>query len=244
RAADAVLFNSAYHRESFLSALPNLLKHFPDFNELATVENISRKSRVLALGLDLRRFDEFGPGQVNKKPLIIWGHRWEHDKNPEEFFRALTVLSERGVDFELVVLGENYSRRPHVFLDAEKTLARHFVHFGYVDSFAKYAGWLWQADIVPVTSYQDFFGASVVEALYCNCFPLLPKRLAYPDIIPTEYQAQCFYQDFDDLLTRLTEAITTIEQTRRVSLRAVVAQYDWSVQHRLYDELFLDLNSD
>jgi hypothetical protein len=32
--ADAVFFNSAYHLESFFDALPRMLKHFPDYNEL------------------------------------------------------------------------------------------------------------------------------------------------------------------------------------------------------------------
>lgn len=242
-AADVVLFNSGYHHESFLAALPKLLKHFPDYNELHTVEQIRGKSQVVPLGLDLQRFDKFKPLQPNKKPLIIWGHRWEYDKGPEAFFRALTVLSERGVDFELAVLGENFSRKPEVFLAAEKTLAKHIVQFGYVESFAEYARWLWRADIVPVTSNQDFFGASVVEALYCDCFPLLPKRLAYPYIIPSEYHPRCFYDDFDDLLVRLNEAITNIEQTRQLSLRSVVVQYDWQEQSKLYDKFFLDLVS-
>jgi len=242
-AANVVLFNSRYHQESFLDALPTLLKHFPDYNELNTVEQIRAKSQVLPLGLDLQRFDEFRPTASSKKPLILWGHRWEYDKGPEEFFRALTILSERGLEFDLAVLGENFSQKPEVFLAAEKTLAKHIVQFGYVESFADYAHWVWRADILPVTSNQDFFGASVIEALYCGCFPLLPKRLAYPYLIPVEYHPPCFYDDFDDLVDRLSEAITAIEQTRQFSLRSIVAQYDWQEQGKLYDKLFLDLGT-
>jgi len=246
-AADAVFFNSQYHLDSFLAELPRLLKHFPDYNEAGTVEQIRDKSSVLPLGLDLKSFDQHKPQGSKiqnlkskiKMPLILWAHRWEFDKNPDEFFEALTILSERGLDFELAILGENFSQKPDVFLEAENTLEKHIVQFGYVESFAEYAQWLWRADIVPVTSNQDFFGASVVEALYCDCFPLLPKRLAYPYLIPSEYHAQCFYEDFDDLVARLSEAIINIEQTRHFSLRSVVAQYDWQEQGRLYDELFL-----
>jgi glycosyltransferase involved in cell wall biosynthesis len=240
-AADAVLFNSVYHQESFLDALPNLLKHFPDYNELATVDHIRAKSQVLALGLDLQRFDAHQRDQFNDKPLVLWSHRWEYDKGPEEFFRALTILSERELEFELAILGENFSRQPEIFLTAKESLARHIVQFGYVESFADYAKWVWQSDILPITSNQDFFGASLVEALYCDCFPLLPKRLAYPDMIPTDYHAQCFYEDFDDLVARLSQAITNIDQTRQFSLRSVVAQYDWREQSQQYDKVFLDL---
>ncbi len=248
-AADVVLFNSGYHRDSFLTALPTLLKHFPDYRELQTVEQIRAKSQVLPLGLDLRQLDEFGPGQTDKnedkngKPLLLWGHRWEYDKGPAEFFEALTILSDRGLDFDLAVLGENFSQQPQVFLAARERLARHIVQFGYVESGAEYARWLWRADILPVTSHQDFFGASLVEALYCDTLPLLPKRLAYPDLIPAEFHPRCFYDDFEDLLARLSQAITDIDQTRRFSLRPVVAQYDWQEQSQRYDELLQGLVS-
>ena len=78
---------------------------------------------------------------------------------------------------------------------------------------------------------------------YSSLIPLLPKRLAYPYIIPAEYHPQCFYEDFDDLVDRLSEAINNIEQIRQFSLRSVVAQYDWQEQSKLYDRLFLDLAS-
>ncbi|MEM7034327.1 MAG: DUF3524 domain-containing protein [Chloroflexota bacterium] len=239
--ADKVLFNSGYHLDSFLKALPNLLKHFPDFNELDTVEQIRGKSQVLPLGLDLRRFDNFTLPATHKKPLILWGHRWEYDKNPDTFFRALTILSDRGLSFDLTVLGERFSRKPDVFLKAEEALAKHIVQFGYAESFADYAKWVWQADILPVTSNQDFFGGSVVEALYCNCFPILPKRLAYPYIIPSAFHSQYFYEDFEDLLVRLTETITNIEQTRQFSLRSIVTRYDWHEQGQAYDQVFSDI---
>jgi hypothetical protein len=55
--ADAVFFNSAYHLKVFFDELPRLLEHFPDYNELWSVETLRAKSQVLPLGLDLTRFD-------------------------------------------------------------------------------------------------------------------------------------------------------------------------------------------
>jgi hypothetical protein len=60
-------------------------------------------------------------------------------------------------------------------------------------------------------------------------------------MIPADYHAQCFYEDFDDLVVRLSEAITNIDQTRQFSLHSVVAQYDWREQSQQYDKVFLDL---
>jgi len=236
-AADAVFFNSYYHLEAFFEALPRLLKHFPDHRELDSVEALRAKSQVLPLGLDLRRFDAWrpSPGSRNPQPLILWNHRWEYDKNPEAFFRALTILAERGLDFGLVVLGESFRQQPTEFIEARRRLGDRVRHMGYVPHFADYARWLWQADLLPVTSHHDFFGASVVEAIYCGCFPLLPRRLSYPELIPSDYHSLCFYRDFDDLVDRLASAIQNPDRLDQTALSQAVVRFDWDEMAPLYD---------
>ncbi len=237
-AADVVFFNSRYHLDSFFDELPRLLKHFPDHNELDTVDALRAKSQVLPLGLDLRRFDACRPRPPapSPQPLILWNHRWEYDKNPEDFFRTLYVLAERGLDFGLVILGERFRQQPSEFIEARRRLGDRVRHFGYVPDFAGYARWLWQADLLPVTSHHDFFGASVVEAIYCGCFPLLPRRLSYPELIPSEYHDLCFYRDFDDLVDRLASALQNIDRIRQTRLRHAVAHFDWHDLAPIYDE--------
>jgi glycosyltransferase involved in cell wall biosynthesis len=237
-AADVAFFNSQYHMDSFLDKLPPLLKHFPDHNELDTVETLRAKSEVLHLGLDLHRFDTYRPStpRLDDRPLILWNHRWEYDKNPQEFFKALYVLSERGLDFSLVILGERFRQQPTEFAEACQRLGDRVRHFGYLPEFADYARWLWQADLLPVTSYHDFFGASVVEAIYCGCFPLLPRRLSYPELIPLEHHDLCFYQDFDALVDRLESAIQNLDWMRQAGLWYAAARFDWSEMAPVYDD--------
>jgi glycosyltransferase involved in cell wall biosynthesis len=241
-AADALFFNSRYHLDTFFDELPRLLKHFPDYNELDSLEALHAKSQVLPLGLDLRRFDE-QKSEVRSqepafggRPLLLWNHRWEYDKNPEEFFRALLVLAERGLDFGLVILGESFRQQPGEFLEAQRRLGERVRHAGYAPDFADYARWLWQADLLPVTSRHDFFGSSVVEAVYCGCFPLLPRRLSYPELIPPEYHDLCFYQDFDDLVARLAAAIEHGSPLQPAALQEAVAHFDWRALAPLYDD--------
>ena len=38
-------------------------------------------------------------------------------------------------------------------------------------------------DIIPVTSNHDFFGISVMEAVFCNVWPILPDRLSYKELL-------------------------------------------------------------
>ncbi len=238
-AADAVLFNSEYHRNAFLDGLEPFLDGFPDHNERGTVETIVAKSGVLPLGLDLGRLDrhrvERDPG---RRPLLLWNHRWEYDKNPDEFFRAVTALDRQGLDFDLAILGESFDVEPAVFRDAASALGDRVVQIGYVESFAEYASWLWKADILPVTSIHDFFGASVVQAIYCNCYPLLPRRLAYPEHIPAQRHADHLYDTFGDLVGMLAERIERIEDTRMTETRSFVSRYDWETMASAYDSTF------
>ena len=56
-AADAICFNSDFHRRAFLEALPTLLGRFHDHQELDLIDGIAAKSRVLPPGIELARLD-------------------------------------------------------------------------------------------------------------------------------------------------------------------------------------------
>jgi len=239
-AADAVLFNSRYHLDALLNQLPEFLRSFPDHNELESVAHIKAKSAVLPLGMDLQSLDLYRPEQARnpaKPPLVLWNHRWEYDKNPEEFFQVLFQLQDEGLAFEVALLGESYRKSPPIFAEAQRRLGDRIVQFGYVDNFADYAHWLWQADILPVHSRHDFFGASVVQAIYCHCIPLLPNRLAYPEHLPTALHDRLLYADVNDLLERLRQMLACpLQET--VKLRAQIERYDWRQLVDRYDDLF------
>ena len=241
-AADCVFFNSVYHMESFTGALPNFLKGFPDYNELDTIEQIVDKSQVLSLGLNLSGFDDFNAARGGKgAPVILWNHRWEYDKNPKEFFEALYILKKEGLDFQLVVLGENFSRQPDEFEEARNLLSDRIIHFGFVDGFEEYAQWLHKASILPVTSNQDFFGGSVVQAMYCGVVPLLPDRLAYPQHVPNGLKDDLMYNSSAELVVKL-KALITSNHIDRGALKDHVAKYDWSIMAAEYDQAFASLS--
>ena len=102
-AADHILFNSHFHYDQFVEALPRLLRLFPYYTHLNTAQEIRQKSSVLHLGLDLRGHDKYasayeghawGPGM--KPPIVLWNQRWEYDKNPDDFFAALQRRATAG----------------------------------------------------------------------------------------------------------------------------------------------------
>ena len=235
--ADAVFFNSDYHLGEFFDELPRLLKHFPDFTELWAVEALRKKSEVLPLGLDLAALDRHRPDKrASERPLILWNHRWEYDKDPEAFFRAVYALADEGLDFGLVLLGESFRNQPAEFLEARGRLPDRIVQFGYAEDPAAYARLLWQSDIVVSTALHEFFGAAIVEACYCGCFPILPRRLSYPELIPAERHADCLYDDDRGLLDRLRAAVLEKDRVRAFSLRLAMGCFDWGQMAPGYDD--------
>lgn len=235
--ADNVLFNSEFHRNVFLDELPRLLKHFPDHNNLKTIDALRHKSDVLPIGLNLKRYDDYQSSALKRdKPLILWNHRWEYDKNPKPFLRALVELANDSYDFEVVLAGENQRQKPTEFLKAQKALGSRVIHFGYVDNFADYARYLWESDIHVSTAQQDFFGISVVEAIYCGCYPLLAKRLNYPYLIPPEFHEDMLFESDEGLYYVLQQYLDQPKPTPP-ELREFVSQFDWNDLAPHYDDV-------
>jgi len=248
-ASQKVFFNSAYHRKSFLCALRDFLKRFPDFNEMETVEKIDKKSAILAPGMDLSAFDAHKErGEEIRKiknisePVILWNHRWEYDKNPKTFFRALELLDEEGFDFKMVVLGENFQKSPIEFEKAQKRHAKRILHWGFTSDFSEYAAWLWASDLLPITSHQDFFGMSFIEGVYCNCIPLVPQRLSFPELVPEELWPEYGYShedELDALVIKLKERLKRFPRNgQEEPLKSHIRQYRWEEMAPIYDQEF------
>ena len=243
-AADAIFFNSSFHRQSFFEALPGFLKHFPEHSELEALPALRNKSQVLPIGLDfgkLKRRQPPGTGRDGdgNAPLIIWNQRWEYDKNPAELFNALYTISDDGIPFRLALCGMNFRRQPDEFVEARSRLASHIVHEGYADE-ATYHRLLWQAQVTISTALHEFFGISVLEAVACQTFPILPHRLSYPELIPDAYHDRCLYRDQGGLEARLRWSLTNRSESGRLAaeLAASVTHFDWPIVIKNYDDAF------
>jgi glycosyltransferase involved in cell wall biosynthesis len=237
-AADAVIFNSRYHRDSFFTALPKFLGRFPDHEETGRVGALEAKSHVLPVGIDLRRLDEKTPHDERggEAPLILWNQRWEYDKNPAAFFEALYKVAGEGIPFRLALCGEQYGRQPIEFDEAQARLGERIVHAGYASA-ARYRQLLWEAGITVSTAHHEFFGISILEAIYCRTFPILPRRLSYPELIPEFFHEACLYRDATGLLARLKSALTQPEKTAALvaELAPAAARFDWEHVAPAYD---------
>jgi glycosyltransferase involved in cell wall biosynthesis len=224
--------------EAFFAALPNLLKHYGDFNELDSIAVLRGKSSVLPLGVDLHRFDAFRT-PVDNPPMIMWNHRWEPDKNPQAFFKALYRLHDDGFGFRVALLGENFRQQPTEFEAARERLGARIVHYGYAEDFPTYARLLWQARVVVSCAQHDFFGVSVAEGIYCGCFPLLVNRLNYPNLIPPDYHKITLFPH-GGLYYALRDFLQKMPPTPP-ELAQHIAQFDWQTLAPQYDAIFAEM---
>jgi len=204
-ASDSLAFNSQYNLDSFLAGCRELLAKMPDMSLPGYEEAIRAKATILHPGLDFSGIDSCSAErQVGRPPVLVWNHRWEHDKNPELFFHTLYGLAEQGVPFGLIVLGESFRNQPPVFVQAREKLAEHIVHFGYAEDRQAYSRLLCQGDVVVSTARHEFYGMAVLEAVRAGCRPLVPDRLSYRELFAPAFR----YEDAD-FVPRLVAAIKT-----------------------------------
>lgn len=255
-AADRIVFNSEFHRRDLLAALPTFLDRLPDHRHRRFLAAVVDRTEVLPIGIDVERFDcaarsgasprSDGAGQSDgaarpdrsgpARPVVLWNHRWEHDKDPDAFFAALAEVSARGVDFELTVAGPRFATAPDAFDRARRQLATHIGHYGPASA-DDYPALLARADVVVSTARHEFFGVAVAEAIAAGALPLLPDRLAYPELVPSS--RPYLYRDRAELIDRLCWALTEPDPRRvaAATARHHIGRFAWPTVAPRYDRL-------
>ncbi|UYV67383.1 GTDC1 [Cordylochernes scorpioides] len=156
------------------------LRSVPDYkpNCQDVLDRISPKCQVLHFPLV---FSPLRCPSPRHGPLhIVWPHRWEHDKNPTEFFDVMFRLQESGSSFVLSVLGESYGEVPGlnlqiskkscrmrlwsvsaIFEEAKTRLESHILYWGYQKNYIAYLKVLSEADVVVSTAIHEFYGVAM-----------------------------------------------------------------------------------
>ena len=232
--ADQVWFNSAFHRDDFLTAAEKFIKKMPDFRPLDEIHRIRQKSIISHPGISIP--PESAPRKSG--PLrILWAARWEHDKGPETFFEAIAALADRDLPFRLSVIGQTFDHTPKVFSESRRKLASYIDHWGYQKSHDDYVQCIRDADVFVSTAAHEFFGLSAAESIAAGCYPILPQRLAYPELLDLANQRS--HQDFfydgttTALIDKLAELIRWHAQgvdlaSRAATARELMQRFAWS----------------
>jgi glycosyltransferase involved in cell wall biosynthesis len=205
----------------------------PDCQPFDAIVRIQAKSEVFPPGVNA-----FAPrGHREPGPMrILWAARWEHDKNAEEFFEAIRLLKDRQVSFRISVIGEQFREIPEVFAWARRHFANHIDRWGCQQDRADYEAALLEADVFVSTAAHEFFGLSAVEATLAGAYPLVPNRLAYPEVFELrgdETVEEFFYKSGPaDLANRLAHLASRIESNNSLlqaaeQIRVRLRRFEW-----------------
>jgi len=233
-AADVVIFNSIFHRDVFGEEARRFLNVFPEYKHVDRVASVVDGSTVLPVGIDFTPIAG-GSHTMGDPPLIMWNHRWEHDKGPVELLEIVRGLMDAGVEFRMAMCGEVFVSVPREFSKVTHLLGDRLIHSGWAER-DRYIELLLGSSVVLSTSIQEFFGIGIIEAIAAGAHPVLPDRLVYPERIdavngdPTR-----------SLYSSPTHAIDMIVDALHTPVDPVLAretrQYDWSRVAPLYDDL-------
>jgi glycosyltransferase involved in cell wall biosynthesis len=250
-AADAVVFNSDFHRDLFLESLPTYLGRMPEAVPPGLRERIAARSHVLPVGL--HRAPHRPPAEAvwrgspcaadagprwprGDRPLILWNHRWEFDKRPQQFVAAIDRLLAANLDFDVVLLGDD-RHHAEVFAPLRERLGAHLRHAGFLADRGGYEAWLDAADIVVSCADQEYFGISVAEAVHAGCYPVLPRRQVYPHLYGPLCRGRHFYETDEELAALLGDLVRGEGAGHVCSLARDVDAFCWFRLAPRYDAL-------
>lgn len=181
-AAQGLLFNSAFNRDSFLDGVEGLLQRMPDEVPAGIRERLAAKATVCPVPIT-----PIAPSHQRDPQLIVWNHRWEYDKEPDLFADTLLELAAAGIDFRLALLGARPRTPPPALERIRAALADRIVADGRVEP-TEYRALLGRAGIVISTARHEFQGLAMLEAVSAGATPLVPDALCYPEQYPAEYR--------------------------------------------------------
>jgi hypothetical protein len=189
-AADLILWNSRWNRDSFLQQMEDMLRrgHAPVqrdvLGEVADRSVIAWPPVETPEATDSEVLHNASEAKARGLTLVAWPHRWEHDKGPDAL---LAIERDRGAALGIgwVLLGEQFEQSPPEMAALIAHAGDRVVHAGWASRGA-YETWLHACDWVLSTARHEFFGIAVVEALLTGCLPWLPNRLSYPELVPPE----------------------------------------------------------
>ena len=193
-AADRLLFNSGFNRDSFLEGVTTLMNRLPDRVPAGVAERLRIKAEVLPVPIDAEapgskgqaRFT--GSGTYPGRPLrLLWTGRFEYDKGGDRLLLLLEALEKRDFDYQLALVGQQFRTVPEVFGDIEQRFSHRIVHSGYLPKRDDYRALLAEADIVMSTALHEFQGLAVLEAVARGCLPLVPARQVYPELVTAPF---------------------------------------------------------
>ena len=239
-AADRVWFNSKFNLHATIEGAERLLKRFPDFCPINRLVDIRDKSFVQSPGVETPKEPILGR-KISSPIVITWAARWEHDKGPDQLEKLLLAFTNEAIDFRINIIGQTYRNQPPAFARIKQSFGDRINAWGF-QSKDQYREILENSDVFLSTADHEYFGLSFVEAIAHGAVPLVPNRLAYPEIIEATCAAdeniasQFLYNGIDDAVRKLSALTSISSHTRENITRRCRELYRWERRAAAMDE--------
>ena len=181
-AANQLVFNSRYNKNTFLEGAELLLQKMPDHVPVGICQSLADKSLVIPVPLGGDCFQT--PDRCGKFS-ILWNHRWEFDKGLDELRAIVCGLIDSGEDFTFHLAGQQFKSVQPVMNEIIDLLrgSERLGNSCFVESREDYLKLLARSNCVLSTSNHEFQGLAIQEAIASGCVPIVPDRLVYPEYI-------------------------------------------------------------
>ncbi len=214
--ADELIFNSLYNQNTFLEGVDALLRRLPDHRPKTLSHRLKPLCRWMPVPVEPVLNDVVIEKRMqgSQPPLIVWNHRWEYDKCPDDFLAVIERLASRHVPFRLALFGGGAQEKHPAFLSLKQQFGSHIVAAGFLPR-QVYKHWLRQADIVFSSACHEFQGVAVLEAVSAGTWPLVPDDLCYREQYPDEYR-----YPLKDLSAATDRLVTLLALRQNLSVRS------------------------
>lgn len=233
-AADQIVFNTDFNRQTFLNGVSALLKKLPDHIPSGIPQTLEEKSHVLAVPLPRHCFQAH---QAVAGPLhIVWNHRWEYDKGPDQLLAAIEALSQSGASVKFHIVGQQFRQQPSAFATIHEKYPHMLGEWGYIPSAQAYRKLLRQADVVLSTAHHDFQGIAVLEGVAAGAIPVVPDRLAYQELFDQRFRYPSGEQETTLLVSQLTQ-LAALKQENALPAAPDINSLSWQHMTSKYQAL-------
>ena len=235
--ADRVAVASRFHADLLLARMPDFADGLVDGSG-TKVKSILKNLHVLPVGVD---DSGLHPITLGGPIRVLWNHRWSHDKNPGEFVHAVTILAAEGYEFELYALGEVERGGEKAHGRLKSRLADRILLSG-PQTYDTYRQALRRSDLAISTARHEFFGLAIAEAITAGARPVVPDRLAYPEIVPDRFSSQFLYQRslLESLRSTLALPRGEVHRYRQETMEHI-SRFGWPTMAPKYDSLIDDM---
>lgn len=156
---------------------------------------VDKENKVKVTGLPFPRdvLDIKTKPFKERKPIVVFNHRWTKDKRPEEFEHLAKAFGDQAEFWLLTPRNVNINNPD--------------IKVVYNDSREEYLNNLKKARVVFSSAQLETFGYSVLEGVMLGCAPFLAGLSCYSEMYPKEF----IYGTRDDLLRKFPKVLNGVK---------------------------------